>query len=143
MCRFSHGGHKLAAINNTTIDIFHSYTYKHLASLKAHNGKVKSISWCGDDSRLVSCGVDGAVYEWDMHTYTRVSESVIKANSYSSVSVSSDSDSIFVVGSDKTVKWISHGAIAKEVGTKNDSSPEITLTQVWRIMQTSNRYVHI
>jgi hypothetical protein len=46
---------------------------------RGHNGKVRSIVWSPDDSRLVSAGADGAVYEWALAGFKRERESVIKA----------------------------------------------------------------
>jgi hypothetical protein len=35
-----------------------------------------------DDTRLVSAGADGAVYEWSMHDMKRLQENVLKGCSY-------------------------------------------------------------
>ncbi len=45
---------------------------------RGHNGKVRSIGWSADDTRLVSAGMDGAVYEWALAGFRRERESVIK-----------------------------------------------------------------
>ena len=34
-------------------------------------GKVRSIQWTHDDDKIISCGVDGAVYEWSVYTNKR------------------------------------------------------------------------
>ena len=39
-------------------------------SLKGHNGKIRNVIWTSDDKKLISCGMDGAVYEWDTSTGT-------------------------------------------------------------------------
>uniref|UniRef100_A0A7S4PPE0 Uncharacterized protein n=1 Tax=Guillardia theta TaxID=55529 RepID=A0A7S4PPE0_GUITH len=64
--RFSHGGHKFAAVNISNIVIFSTYTFEKLGVLISHTAMVKSISFSPDDLRLVSAGVDGAVYEWSL-----------------------------------------------------------------------------
>ncbi len=34
------------------------------------------MAWSADDSKMVSCGVDGAVYEWNMKDFKRAGEHV-------------------------------------------------------------------
>ena len=45
---------------------------------RGHNGKVKSLAWLPDDTKLVSAGVDGAVYEWRLKDFKRSKENVLK-----------------------------------------------------------------
>ena len=39
--------------------------------MKGHNGRVRGIVWSADDQKLISCGTDGAVYEWEVATGKR------------------------------------------------------------------------
>jgi cilia- and flagella-associated protein 57 len=131
MCRFSTGGNMLAAAHGNVVEVYHTYTLQLLGTLKGHNGKVQSLSWNKDDTRIVTCGVDGAVYEWDARTMARVAESVMKSNCYTSGSFGSDGKSVFAVGSDKTLKYLSGGVMQAEIQTANASSPvSCVLTQV-------------
>lgn len=50
--------------------------------------------------------MDGAVYEWNVTSYKREGESVLKSCSYTGVAVSPDSRTTFAVGSDRTLKEI-------------------------------------
>ena len=43
---------------------------------------MKSLVWSPDDLKLVSVGVDGAVYEWSMTDFKRSQESVTKGVAY-------------------------------------------------------------
>ncbi len=45
---------------------------------RGHNGKVRSLAWLPDDTKLVSAGVDGAVYEWRLKDFKRSKENVLK-----------------------------------------------------------------
>jgi len=36
------------------------------------------VSWLPDDTKLVSAGVDGAVYEWKLKDFKRSKENVLK-----------------------------------------------------------------
>ncbi|KAG7229689.1 hypothetical protein INR49_012736, partial [Caranx melampygus] len=105
-CAFSHGGHMFAAVNGNVIHIYSVTSFDNILNLKGHNGKIRGIEWSLDDSRLVSCGMDGAVYEWNTQTGKRESESVLKSCSYTDVSFSSDCKTILAVGSDLTLKEI-------------------------------------
>ena len=57
--------------------------------------------------------MDGAVYEWNVTSYKREGESVLKSCSYTSVAVSPDSRTTFAVGSDRTLKEICDSQVNK------------------------------
>ena len=59
--------------------------------------------------------MDGAVYEWNVTSYKREGESVLKSCSYTSVAVSPDSRTTFAVGSDRTLKEICDSQVNKLV----------------------------
>ena len=48
------------------------------ALCRGHNGKVRSLRWSDSDAHLVSCGTEGAVYEWKLKTFKRSRENVLK-----------------------------------------------------------------
>ncbi|XP_069498550.1 cilia- and flagella-associated protein 57 [Ambystoma mexicanum] len=114
-CSFSNGGHLFAAVNGNVIHLYSNSTFENVTSLKGHNGKVRSIAWTNDDSKLVSCGMDGAVYEWNSLSGKRESECVLKTCSYTSVTITADAKTIFAVGSDQTLKEISDSQILREL----------------------------
>ncbi|XP_019386797.1 PREDICTED: cilia- and flagella-associated protein 57 isoform X1 [Crocodylus porosus] len=116
-CVFSNGGHLFAAVNGNVIHIYSTTSFENINNLKGHNGKVRSVIWSADDNKLISCGTDGAVYEWSLLTGNRESECVLKTCSYSSVAISPDTKIIFAVGSDQTLKEISDSSILREVPT--------------------------
>ena len=74
--------------------------------------QVRSIAWNPDDSKLVSCGTDGAVYEWSLSSGKRETECVLKSCSYNCVTVSLDAKIIFAVGSDQTLKEIADSSVS-------------------------------
>ena len=65
---------------------------------------MRSIGWNQDDTRLVSCSSDGAVYEWNVHAYKREGDCVVKNCSYTSLAVSGDARTTYAVGTDCTLK---------------------------------------
>lgn len=131
-CSFSNGGHLFAAVHGNVIQIYSSTTFENVSNLKGHNGKVRSVIWSSDDSKIISCGMDGAVYEWNAFSGKREGESVLKSCSYTCVTSSPDGKVTFAVGSDRTLKEISDSQILREV-----DSNETTLSQV--VMSHSGR----
>ncbi|KAL1279856.1 hypothetical protein QQF64_014456 [Cirrhinus molitorella] len=116
-CVFSHGGHLFAAVNGNVINIYSTTTFEDVLNLKGHNEKVRAIAFSADDSRLVSCGMDGAVYEWNTLTGARESESVLKTCSYTGVTISPDAKTFFAVGTDCSLKEIQDCQVSTEVRT--------------------------
>nr|XP_004672541.1 cilia- and flagella-associated protein 57 [Jaculus jaculus] len=114
-CAFSNGGHLFAAVNGNVIHIFTTTSLENITNLKGHTGKIRSVVWNTDDSKLISAGTDGAVYEWNLSTGKRETECVLKSCSYNSVAVSPDGKVIFAVGSDQTLKEISDSLILREI----------------------------
>ncbi|XP_076149428.1 cilia- and flagella-associated protein 57-like [Alosa pseudoharengus] len=135
-CAFSHGGHMFAAVNGNIIHIYSSTTFDNLLNLKGHNGKVRSVVWSMDDSRLVSCGMDGAVYEWNTLSSKRESESVLKSCSYNSVAISADGKTIFAVGTDRTLKEIQDCQVLREMCADEVTYTAITMTRSGRAIFT-------
>jgi WD40 repeat protein len=141
-CRFSNGGQYFAAVHGNTIQIYSTWNFENLGNLKGHNGKVRSLCWSADDSKIVSSGMDGAIYDWGLKdlavatsgapgTYAgggsgfkRDGENILKSCSYTCAVSSPDGKSIFAVGSDKTVKEIVDSQILREVES------DVVLTQI-------------
>ncbi|XP_055738651.1 cilia- and flagella-associated protein 57 [Salvelinus fontinalis] len=133
-CVFSHGGHMFAAVNGNLIHIYSSTTFDNLLNLKGHNGKVRAMVWSMDDSRLVSCGMDGAVYEWNTLNSKRESESVLKSCSYTGVTISPDAKTIFAVGTDCTLKEIQDCQILREVAADDVAYTTIAMSRSGRML---------
>uniref|UniRef100_A0A7S0YIJ8 Cilia- and flagella-associated protein 57 n=1 Tax=Polytomella parva TaxID=51329 RepID=A0A7S0YIJ8_9CHLO len=103
-CSFSCGGQYFAAVNGTTISIYNTYTAENVGNLRGHNGRVRSIFWSPDDTKLISAGMDGAVYEWRLKDFKREKEHVLKGCNYSSVLATPDCKTLYATGSDKRIK---------------------------------------
>ncbi|KAG6960794.1 hypothetical protein JG688_00009415 [Phytophthora aleatoria] len=104
-CQFSTGGHLFAAVNGNTIQVFSLFTGELVTTLRGHNGKVRSLYWNADDSSIVSAGLDGAVYHWDLDEAKREAEFVQKGVSYYSAlcNLSFDDQFLFAAGEDGAV----------------------------------------
>eukprot|EP00049_Salpingoeca_infusionum_P018833 m.358992 g.358992 ORF g.358992 m.358992 type:complete len:1196 (+) comp18362_c0_seq1:186-3773(+) len=127
-CRFSNGGHVFAAAQGNIIQLYSTWTFQNIASLKGHNGRIKSLAWSADDTKLVSCGSDGAVYEWNVLLQHRDSESVLKSCHYTCAALAPDGENIYAVGSDKSLKHIVQNSIELEVPASANN--DVVLTQV-------------
>ncbi|VDP24511.1 unnamed protein product [Schistosoma mattheei] len=133
-CAFSNGGHLIGAVNGNVIQIYSTTTFDNLINLKGHNGKIRSIIWSDDDHKLISCGLDGAVYEWDTQKGTRMNENVLKSCSYTSVAVSQDAKTVYAVGSDKTLKEISDSQIVREIQSTDHLFTTVAVSHSGRML---------
>ena len=122
--RFANGGHCFAAANASMIQVYNTYTMEPISTLRGHNSRVLSLCWTPSDMSLVSAGIDGAVYQWDLNENKREGkregEYVSKGVQYTSVAVNADCSAVFAVGSDRTLKEIEFpGAnLGKELDAK-------------------------
>ncbi|KAM6217017.1 cilia- and flagella-associated protein 57 [Rhynchocyon petersi] len=133
-CCFSNGGHLFAAVNGNVIHIYTTTTLENISNLKGHTGKVRSVIWNADDSRLISGGTDGAVYEWNLTTGKRETECVIKSCSYNCVNISPDAKIIFAVGSDQTLKEIADSSVLREMSAFDVVYTAIVISHSGRMM---------
>ena len=111
-CAFSHGGQSFAAVNGTLVQVYDTYTGEQLAVFRGHTGLVRSLSWSADDLRLVSAGVDGAVYQRRLGSSARVQELVQKGCRFSSALLT-DGERMYAVGDDRMLKEIVDRSVAK------------------------------
>ncbi len=93
-----------AAVAGNTIQVFNTWNFECIATMKGHNGKVRSLSWSNNDSYLVSCGSDGAVYCWSIGSQKRENENILKGCSYSSAVCTPDHKAMYAVGNDRVLK---------------------------------------
>lgn len=105
-CQFSAGGHLFAAVNGNAIQIFSLFTGELVSTLRGHNGKVRSLFWNADDSALISAGLDGAVYQWDVDEGKREAEFVQKGVPYFSALGNREGTAVFAAGGDRMLKEI-------------------------------------
>nr|XP_051712572.1 cilia- and flagella-associated protein 57 isoform X6 [Oryctolagus cuniculus] len=133
-CAFSNGGHLFAAVNGNVIHIFTTTSLENISNLKGHTGKVRSVVWNADDSKLISGGTDGAVYEWNLSSGKRETECVLKSCSYNCVAISPDSKIIFAVGSDQTLKEIADSSVLREMSAYEVVYTAIVISHSGRMM---------
>lgn len=104
--RFSHGGHLFAAANGSSAQVFNTLSCEVLHTLRGHNAKVRALAFTPDDGALVSAGVDGAVYEWDLKGGKRTGEHVLKSCAYNACAATEDARVVYAAGSDRKLREI-------------------------------------
>eukprot|EP00941_MAST-03F_sp_MAST-3F-sp1_P005113 g5113.t1 len=102
--RFSKGGHLFACAYNNAIQVYSTFTCELVTTLRGHNGKVKSIWWADDDAKILSAGLGGSVYQWDVLESKREVEFVKKSIKFTSAILSQDCKMALAVGSDNRLK---------------------------------------
>jgi cilia- and flagella-associated protein 57 len=101
--KFSNGGHAFAAANGSVIQLYSTYSGDYLSSLRGHNGKVLSLHWAHNDATLLSAGLDGSIYEWDLSEGKRSREFISKGVRWSSISASKDGTLVYAAGDGATM----------------------------------------
>lgn len=129
---FSTGGQYFAASSYNMVYIYSTWTFEVLGTLKGHTGLITSISWVSDDSRIVTVGNEGGIYDWDLKDMSnyqgigikRQYEYVERGCMYTSICLGVDKKTIYAVGSDNTLKEVVEGRLKRQLNS------DITLTNV-------------
>ena len=66
LCAFSRGGASFAAATSSVINVYNTYTFEHIATLKGHQSAVVDLSWAHADLKILSAGANGTVYQFPM-----------------------------------------------------------------------------
>ncbi|KAJ3033063.1 Cilia- and flagella-associated protein 57, partial [Rhizophlyctis rosea] len=117
-CRFSNGGQYFASANGSTISLHNTWSFEVVGILKGHSGRVRSISWSSDDTRIVSCGLDGVCIDWNVRSLRKEGEIVAKGVVFGAAMWTMDMKLWYAVGSDGGIREIENGHIFREIPTK-------------------------
>lgn len=101
---------------------------------QGHQGEVTSLCWSADDLKLVSCADNGSVYEWNVSDGDRTHEVVVKTCSFSYLTLSPDSHTLYAVGSDRTLKQISRSRIEQEIDLHSFALSSVCLSGDGRVL---------
>ncbi|KAG5508860.1 hypothetical protein JKF63_05363 [Porcisia hertigi] len=113
-CCFSHGGQYFAVANSTIIHIHYTYTCELLGHLRGHNSKVRSLSFVPpDDTRLISSGADGVVFEFSLCDYHKVRDHVTKSVTYHCAAA--DVHTVWASGNDRKMRQIDRATMLQTV----------------------------
>ncbi|XP_022822197.1 cilia- and flagella-associated protein 57 isoform X2 [Spodoptera litura] len=114
--KFSTNGQIFAAVNGQVIQVFSSVSFMNIFNLKGHNGRITCLAWSANDLTMISCGTEGAVYEWSMVTGQRVGEIILKTNQFYGCAVNGNGKTSYGVGSDGEIKEIGANTIRRNMG---------------------------
>ena len=103
-CRFSDGGQYFACAYNNAIQIFNTYSCTLMQKLTGHTGRVQSLRWTDFDSKLLSSGLGGSIYLWNVHDGKRDEEYVKKGLKFTAAVCDSNAKMVFAVGDDRHLK---------------------------------------
>ncbi|KAK7242357.1 WD-repeat domain [Aureococcus anophagefferens] len=103
-CKFAHGGHAFAVVNNSLVQIIHTYTCEVVTNLRGHNARVTTtIAWRAGDRRLATVGADGALFIWKVRDGSKEGEHVIPRVGFLGGAASPDLSRVFSVSDDATL----------------------------------------
>ncbi|KAG5482609.1 hypothetical protein CUR178_05752 [Leishmania enriettii] len=113
-CRFSHGGQYFAVASSTIIHVHYTYTCELLGHLRGHNSKVRSINFVPpDDTRLISAGADGAVFEFSLCDFHKVHDNVTKAVTYNCGAA--DVHTVWAAGNDRKMRQMDRATMLQTI----------------------------
>ncbi|XP_030372781.1 cilia- and flagella-associated protein 57 [Scaptodrosophila lebanonensis] len=125
--RYSNLGHLMAAAFNNNIAITSVYNLDLIINLKGHNGTVLSVSWTKTDKYLISGGAEGAIYQWDIETGSRLQEIVQKGTEYLTVCSSfSEPFSIYAGTNFGTIREFQDSELVREIHVPSHSKGPIS-----------------
>lgn len=125
--RFSHGGHLFAAVNGTYVTVYHSYTLQLMYNLRGHTSRIKSVYWKPEDTHLVTVGIDGNVFEFQLKNEKRVNDSQVKHCQFSAVAT--DGKSIYACGNDGQLRQFQDSIAQNEYPTGEQSMMALELAR--------------
>eukprot|EP00762_Andalucia_godoyi_P007611 ANDGO_00791.mRNA.1 WD repeat-containing protein 65 len=125
MIKFSNGGQSFGVSCANSIYVFSTLTLAWIHHFRGHSGTVKSFCWDPNDSRMVSVGFEGAVYEWNLAANKRSDdENYTKGCEYLDVVCQTGKDGSFTSaicsGSDGRIKLIEKGVIKTQLQLPRD-----------------------
>ncbi|XP_050527908.1 cilia- and flagella-associated protein 57-like [Daktulosphaira vitifoliae] len=97
---FSNSGHMFALANHHKVDVYCSVIFEHRYTLRGHSGIITALRWGFHDANLITCGLDGAIYEYNMRTGERDLDIVNPEIVYIDLVVSKDTSRMFPIAQD-------------------------------------------
>ena len=129
--KFSRGGAFFAVAAGSHVNIYSTLTGCNLFSLRGHSAAVTSLVWAYNDATLVSTGLDGAIFEWDVREGKRGREYLHRGLRIFGASYSKDNRSAVLVGDITTQAGTGPGSTAPDSAPAlSSSTPHTTHSHV-------------
>ena len=133
---FAHGGHMLAVAFHASIELYETYSFARVAHLSGHIHTVSSLVWSQDDRSLASAGMDGSVYEWEIHgeeagkrRHSETAEAARKGVHYThAIHHPVDPSKVLACGSDRQVRVLREGRTIEEKDVAGGDVVQIALS---------------
>lgn len=106
LIKFSRGGHFIAAVNGSNIQIFNTFTGALVCTLRGHNNKIRNLVWLDYDARLMSVGSEGCVYFWDLFPANKRPEQYMSQAPFLAGTGPSNGSKSYIVSTERTVKEV-------------------------------------
>ncbi|XP_053985715.1 cilia- and flagella-associated protein 57 [Hylaeus volcanicus] len=119
--KFSHGGHLFAAVNGNIVQIYTTVGFVSYFILKGHTSRVKALLWSQTDTKLLTLGTEGAIYQWDMSTGRRSAEIILRGLNIHDIALCADELISYCIVNDSFIYEI------KDNVTREYSFPGITM----------------
>jgi hypothetical protein len=104
-CKFSNGGHLIACIHGSVIQIFSTLSYLELATIKAKQvSKIRKLQFTKYDRYLVAGSMAGIVTLWDLRTFTPIHEILNKGISFMDITLHPNQEWIFTISTDQCIR---------------------------------------
>ncbi|CAM9162267.1 unnamed protein product [Pylaiella littoralis] len=101
---FSGGGQYFSFAHNAQILVHETFTCNLVASLKGHQGKIRSIVWKERDRRILTASSEGQVYLWETCTGRRLPDTYQARCALHAASATRDFSRQFCVGDDMQIR---------------------------------------
>lgn len=62
--KFSHGGQYFAAVNQNSVSVYSSYTFKPVVTIRSQGQRVATFAWSTDDNHIITCDMSGQMGIW-------------------------------------------------------------------------------
>jgi len=108
--KYAHGGHLLAAMVGSSLQLYDANTGEQQGTLRGHNSAVRSMAWMQCDSKIVTVGTEGMVYFWDLYPVIRRPEHFAGSIKISAGVGLVDGSKIFVATHDRQLKELDFNA---------------------------------
>ncbi|XP_043499423.1 cilia- and flagella-associated protein 57-like [Polistes fuscatus] len=111
---FCHGGHLFAAVNGNVIQVYTTIGFYNRFLMKGHTARVKGLLWSQMDTKLLSMGEEGAIYEWDMSSGQRTAEIILKNIILYDIVLAADQSYIYCIANDNRIREIREDTVVRE-----------------------------
>nr|XP_012150129.1 PREDICTED: cilia- and flagella-associated protein 57 [Megachile rotundata] len=111
---FSYGGHLFAAVNGNIVQVYSSIDYVNCFVLKGHINRVKTLLWSRSDTKLLTLGAEGVIYQWDMSTGRRSAEIILRGLKLHDIAFSVDELVSYCITDDNLIREIKDSAVVRQ-----------------------------